>query len=317
VLSSESDCASATGIWANTIPAMREAEYRPQQPRLAESGQIDHHINDMTFTAAADVRLKILQAKLAEKGQWLPIDGDSDMRLGELVEKNSTGPLRLGFGAWRDLLLGCQFLNGNGQLITAGGRTMKNVAGYDLTKFMIGQYGIFGEVVSITARTSRRPDGALLATFTPQIQILNRLMPTSQRPQWSILTADALLCGYLGDQRTLNFWRSTVRDAEVTDRTLEEDIAHRADLFSQPAADGFRASVPPSRIGEFVERCQPTRWAADAAFGIVVGAAEKNLASEAASACSGTTLGSTGGNTELVRRLKNAFDPDGKLQPLM
>jgi hypothetical protein len=297
---------------------MSEAEYRPQRPRLAESGQIDHHIDDMTFTAAADVQLKILQAKLAENGQWLPIDGDSDLPVGQLVEKNSTGPLRLGFGAWRDLLLGCQFLNGNGQLITAGGRTMKNVAGYDLTKFMIGQYGIFGEAVTITARTSRRPDGALLAKFPPQIQIVNRLLPTSQRPQWCILTASALFCGYLGDQRTLDFWRSTLREAtDVTSRSLEEDIAHRADLFSQPAADGFRASVPPSRIQEFVERCQPTRWAADAAFGIIVGAAEKNLAAEAASACGGTTLGLTGGNMELVHRLKNAFDPDGKLQPLM
>ena len=59
--------------------------------------------------------------------------------LGRLVEHNSSGPLRLGYGAWRDLLLGCQFHNGRGELITAGGRTVKNVAGYDLTKFMVGQ----------------------------------------------------------------------------------------------------------------------------------------------------------------------------------
>jgi FAD binding domain len=296
---------------------MPEAQYRPQRPRLAESGQVDHHIHDMTVTAAADVELKILQAKLAENGQWLAIDGNSGISLGELVERNSTGPLRLGYGAWRDLLLGCQFLNGSGQLITAGGRTMKNVAGYDLTKFMIGQYRIFGEVVTITARTSRRPDGALLAKFPPQIQILNRLMPTSQRPQWSILTADALLCGYLGDQRTLDYWRSTVRDAEVTGRSLEEDVEHRADLFSQAMAGGFRASLPPARIMEFVERCQPARWAADAAFGIVVGAADENRVAEAANACRGTVLRSNKGSSELLRRLKKAFDPDGKLQPLI
>ena len=67
------------------------------------------------------------------------------------LEMNSTGPLRLGFGAWRDLLLGAQFYNGRGELITAGGRTVKNVAGYDLTKFMVGQRGVFGRLLTLTA----------------------------------------------------------------------------------------------------------------------------------------------------------------------
>jgi FAD/FMN-containing dehydrogenase len=297
---------------------MPPAEYRPQQSPLVQPGRIDHQVNDMTVTAAGEVQLKILQAKLAENEQWLPIDGAADSPIGQLVERNSTGPLRLGWGAWRDLLLGCQFQNGYGQLITAGGRTMKNVAGYDLTKFMIGQYGIFGEVVTITARTYRRPAGALLVRFEPDIKILNGLLPTNQRPQWSILTADALLCGYLGDRRMLDYWESTFRDgpAEIVERALEEDMAHRADLFSGALANRFRASVPPSRITQFVEKCLPTYWAADAAFGIVVGTAAENLAEQAARDCGGSTSRPIGADSELLRRLKAAFDPDGKLQPL-
>src|SRR5271155_4146956 len=200
---------------------MRQAEYRPQQSPLVQPGQIEHHINDMTVTAAGDVQLKILQSKLAENDQWLPIDGNADIPISRLVEQNSTGPLRLGWGAWRDLLLGCQFRNGLGQLVTAGGRTMKNVAGYDLAKFMIGQYGIFGEGVTITARTFRRPQGALLVRFAPDIQTLNRLLPTNHRPQWCILTTDALLCGYLGDQRMLDYWRSTFRDVSFQPKPME------------------------------------------------------------------------------------------------
>jgi len=298
-------------------------EYRAQQSPLVQPCQIEHHIHDMTVMAAADVQLKILQGKLAENRQWLPIDGQNDLPIGQLVQKNSTGPLRLGYGAWRDLLLGCQFRGGDGQLVTTGGRTMKNVAGYDLTKFMVGQYGVFGEPITITARTFRRPDGALLARFSPQIQTLNRLLPTSERPQWAILTADALYCGYLGDRRTLDYWRSALgansfqpSPLEIVEHSVQEDIDHRADLFNGRAADGFRASVPPNGILEFVERCRPTNWAADAAFGIVVGSAGASEAEQAASACGGVVCGSAANGSELLRRLKKALDPSGKLQPL-
>src|SRR5207253_7130541 len=134
---------------------------------------IDHHVADMTATVAADVTLAAVQAKLESAEQWLPIDGDPSLAVGQLVENNSTGPLRLGWGAWRDLLLGAQFANGRGELITAGGRTVMNVAGYDLTKFMVGEYGIFGKLLSITTRTYKRITVALLAMFEPTLTKLH------------------------------------------------------------------------------------------------------------------------------------------------
>src|SRR5687767_15175859 len=130
----------------------------------------------MTATFSADLTLVDAQAKLGETDQWLPIDGDPSQTLGQLVEQNSTGPLRLGYGAWRDLLLGCQFHNGRGELITAGGRTLKNVAGYDLTKFMIGQRGVFGRVITVTTRTYRGPEAAAVARFEPDGRVVGRLL---------------------------------------------------------------------------------------------------------------------------------------------
>src|SRR3954470_16030681 len=127
---------------------------------LVPRGGIEHHVADLTATFAVEVTLNVAQEKLAAAGQWLPIDGPGGETLGSLVERNSTGPLRLGFGGWRDLLLGAQFTNGAGELITAGGRAVKNVAGYDLTKFMVGQFGVFGRVVTITTRTYKRPAAA-------------------------------------------------------------------------------------------------------------------------------------------------------------
>src|SRR5690242_1907466 len=173
---------------------------RPNKEPLVRPGEVDHHVTDLSATFSADVTLAQAQKKLREHGQWLPIDGDVNATLGSLVEHNSTGPLRLGFGAWRDLLLGVQFLNGAGELITAGGRTMKNVAGYDLTKFMVGQRGVFGRIVTLTTRSYRRPTEALLARFAPDARRLAALLTSSCRPQWSLLTPGGLLCGYLGDR---------------------------------------------------------------------------------------------------------------------
>src|SRR6266480_1974504 len=114
-------------------------EFRQPHTPLVPPGGIECFSRDMTATISADVTLSTAQNKLAEFNQWLPIDGNPDSALGELIESNSTGPLRLGYGAWRDLLLGVQFLNGTGELISACGRTVNNVGGYDLTNVMGGQ----------------------------------------------------------------------------------------------------------------------------------------------------------------------------------
>ena len=179
--------------------------FRPQRPPLVAPGEIEHHVADLTVTAAADVTLAELQQKLGEQDQWLPIDGEPSQPVGKLIETNSTGPLRLGFGAWRDLLLGMQFTIGDGRLITAGGRAMKNVAGYDLTKFMVGQFGMLGQIVTITARTNKRPAAALLAKFDRSDKLIGELLPTSSRPQWAMLAEGFLWCGYLGDEKTITF----------------------------------------------------------------------------------------------------------------
>src|SRR5947207_481037 len=139
---------------------MFESTQRTACEPLVPPGGFELLARDMTATFSADCSLKFVQQKLGEIGQWLPVDGDANTTLGSLVEANSTGPLRLGFGGWRDLLLGAQFPNGRGELITAGGKTVKNVAGYDLTKFMIGGHGIFGRIVTVTTRTYRTPDAA-------------------------------------------------------------------------------------------------------------------------------------------------------------
>ena len=308
---------------------MRPTPRPPRQPFVPPGG-IDHHVADMTATFAADVTMADAQGRLAQHDQWLPIDGEPTAPLGQLVESNSTGPLRLGYGAWRDLLLGCQFNNGAGELITAGGRTVKNVAGYDLTKFMVGQYGIFGRIVTITVRTYRKPDAALLATFEPDVGRLSALLTTPARPQWSVLTRDALSCGYLGDARTVSFYEAEVPrhgPTRVWRRTVDEDARHRQQLWSDHRA--FRAAVPPASVGQFVERAGAITWSADAAFGVVVGSCDAlQPALERAAHDVGGSILLFGPNGKPLRlasdphvqplldRLKIAIDPRAALEPL-
>jgi hypothetical protein len=314
---------------------MEQPHYREQRGPLTPPGQIDCHVRDMTASVSADVPLATLQDRLLEHGQWLPIDGDAAQSIGTLVSNDSTGPLRLGYGAWRDLLLGMQFTNGNGELITAGGRVVKNVAGYDLTKFMVGQRGIFGRRVTTTTPTYRRPAGAILVRHAPDAQILSRLIPTSLRPHWAVLTSDALFCGYLGDESTLGFYKSAVARSEpleIAERSLPQDIAHRASLWAIDGPLVYRASVAPARLGEFASRLGLTGWAADAAFGVVVGNlnAQGSMDSMRQAACGAggsvrffrgafgppLELSTTPGERRIIERLKVAFDPDYQLNPL-
>lgn len=314
---------------------MNGNEYRPPRQPLVSPGGADCHVQDMTATASADLTLAAMQVKLAEFDQWLPIDGDPNATLGRLVEHNSTGPLRLGYGAWRDLLLGVQFINGRGELITAGGRTVKNVAGYDLTKFMVGQRGIFGRLVTLTTRTYRRPTAAVITRYNPETRILGDLFPTSLRPQWMILNADALWCGYLGDHRTIDFYLGKLPQLnamEMMRRSLREDMDHRHSLWQATGDITLRASVPPTKIVEFVAKAKLAEWVADAAFGVVLGSnvpmGKKGEIRDAAINVGGSAAFISGPDgmeldvstnpleQRIIERLKQAFDPEDHLASL-
>ena len=259
------------------IPPMTPANFRPQIPPLVSPSAIELFPRDMTAIVAADVSLHDLQNKLAVIDQWLPIDGDPSRPIGELVEMNSTGPLRLGYGAWRDLLLGCQFTNGRDELITAGGRAYKNVAGYDVTKLMVGQQGHFGTIRSITTRTYKRPECAIIVEFAVESGLVNRLLSSACKPQWMILSDGGLLAGFLGDERKIDHIDGAIAEFSPIDiRRVEpsEEQVIRQGLW-ESSSDGteinFRASVPPSCVLNFAENAKLTGWVADAAFGIVRG----------------------------------------------
>jgi hypothetical protein len=197
---------------------------------------------------------------------------------------------------------------------------------------MVGQGGVFGRIVTITTRTYAQPAGAMAARFPADAWQINRLLPTPCRPQWAVLTREALWCGYLGDERTIGYYRGALAEhgpVEVVGRTVEEDLRHRGELWAAAGAEGsFRASVPPVKVLEFARSAGLTNWAADAAFGIVLGitqASKHEAIRAAARSVAGSVYFLEGGRTHaeldeasraLLHRLKAALDPDAKLEPL-
>src|SRR5207244_8591438 len=104
---------------------------------------------------------------LATENQRLPIDVPQSDRatLGGTLAANVSGPRRYGFGTLRDYVLGISVVNDEGQEIKAGGRVVKNVAGYDLCKLYIGSLGTLGIITQGTPKLKPLPEERALVTF--------------------------------------------------------------------------------------------------------------------------------------------------------
>ena len=130
---------------------------------------LEHEPGDLTATAEAGITLDALQAALGTGGQWLPLDPPAPgaATLGGVLAANAAGPRRQGYGTARDLVIGMRVVAADGQLIRAGGKVVKNVAGYDLVKLYIGSLGTLGIIVDATLKLRPRPEaeGACWATF--------------------------------------------------------------------------------------------------------------------------------------------------------
>jgi len=115
--------------------------------------------DDLVATVEAGIALDALDGALAECGAWLPLDppGPLGRSLGSIVATGTWGALRQGFGPVRDHLLGVTAIIGDGSIVRAGGRVVKNVAGYDLGRAIAGSFGAFGIIVELHLRLRIRP----------------------------------------------------------------------------------------------------------------------------------------------------------------
>ena len=129
---------------------------------------VDHAVEDLTVTVEAGIKLADLQNHLAKKGQFLPIDPSypDSATIGGVVATADTGSWRQRYGGVRDLVLGLSFVRSDGEIAKAGGRVVKNVAGYDLMKLFTGSYGTLGIISQVTFRLYPLPETSSTVMLT-------------------------------------------------------------------------------------------------------------------------------------------------------
>src|SRR6266852_1093812 len=149
---------------------------------------LDFPARDMTITVQAGITIRRLQEITAAENLRLPIDVPLADRatLGGAIATNTSGPRRYGFGTLRDYVIGISVINDEGQETKAGGRVVKNVAGYDLCKLHVGALGTLGVISQVTLKLKPLPEEKALVYFACDADavppLLNLLHRSRTRP---------------------------------------------------------------------------------------------------------------------------------------
>jgi glycolate oxidase FAD binding subunit len=158
------------------------------------SAVLDYPARDMTITVQAGITVAALQEILAREGQRLPVDVPraAEATLGGAIATNTSGPRRYGFGTLRDYVIGVSVLNDRGEEVKAGGRVVKNVAGYDLCKLYVGSLGTLGIISQVTLKLRPLPEEQALVLLHGPSEKLADLLELLHRSRTRPVCLEAL-----------------------------------------------------------------------------------------------------------------------------
>jgi glycolate oxidase FAD binding subunit len=276
---------------------------------------IDYPARDMTITVQAGITIERLQQVLRAENQWLPVDIPQPEKatLGGAMATNASGPRRYGYGTLRDYVIGISVVNSEGEEIKAGGRVVKNVAGYDLMKLYIGSLGTLGIITQVTLKVKPRPDATDLAVVPcPANQLdslLDVLHSTRTRPVCvEVLSPEAaaaaglaelppeewaVIVGFDGSPPAIDWQAAQLRaelpgDFRSNTGGLPDSILDTfCDLLLRPDARlSFKANMLPSAVAGFCREATKLSprpiLQAHAGNGIVIGHVSADLTREQA-----------------------------------
>ncbi|WP_131105128.1 FAD-binding oxidoreductase [Ornithinimicrobium sufpigmenti] len=215
---------------------------------------VEHSRGDLIATAGAGMPLSRLQEQLAEGGHQLVVDDLAQgSTLGGAVATGLGGPRRMWTGAIRDLVIGVRFVRADGTIAKAGGKVVKNVAGYDLAKLLTGSYGTLAVLTQVTVRLHPLPDQQLWVEAAVPAE---RLADVLQHVTHSQLVPHALeVHAVPGEQARIGTLLSgTVAGCESRAQTLVEELRSLGadDPEASPEPPGWWGRLP-GREGE----CRP------------------------------------------------------------
>lgn len=148
---------------------------------------LQYEPNDLTISVESGMCFSALQETLRRHGQMLALDPPfwSEATIGGVIASNSNGALRRAFGSARDLVIGMKFATVEGKIVSTGGMVVKNVAGLDMGKLMVGSFGTLAVITSVNLRLHPLPEQS--ETFAFSFAGLDA----------AIEKRDAILCGIL------------------------------------------------------------------------------------------------------------------------
>ena len=301
------------------------------------SGIVAYEPKELVLTVRAGTPLADVEAALAAQRQMLPFepphfaaDGASRATIGGIVATGLSGPRRPYAGAARDFVLGTRIVNGRGEDLSFGGRVIKNVAGYDVSRLMTGALGTLGVVTEISFKVLPRPPAEATLAFEMDVEAA-----IQQANRWAgqplPLSATAWQEGVLrvrlsGAETAIDAAVKRLGGERVEAADYWRDLReHRLPFFAGAGAL-WRLSVPqtaevfPLPSPQLIEWGGGLRWvAADLdAFGIrssVEKVGGHATLFRGGDKSAGVFHPLKPAILKIHRRLKQAFDPEGVLNP--
>jgi FAD/FMN-containing dehydrogenase len=238
------------------------------------SRMVEHAPEDMTASVEAGISLAAFQQELGKAGQWLPIDPphSHSMTVADLLAYDASGPRRFGYGTIRDFLIGIKVMLADGQAIKAGGKVVKNVAGYDLCKLFIGARHSLGVIFEATFKLRPFPEyESILQTHLNSLDelaaVAGRIIESPVQPV--ILDAHnldgslTLVVGLAGAREDVEYQLEILRPlASLTAASTEYETA----FWREPAE---KRSVLPSETVRNVQSINPKEFVARLGNGII------------------------------------------------
>ena len=257
---------------------------------VRDLNQVTHYDPaDLVLTAGAGTTLRSIQERVATERQFLALDPfvSQGTTIGAVASSGSVGPMVTGFGRTKDLILGATLVDGSGRVLKLGGRVVKNVAGFDVLKLVIGSGGRLGIITEVSARLHGTPAVDRVFIYRGELATVvalarafatARVVPAALElvgPDTAAALPEAfgqrgtepwtLLLRVMGNQEAVNasydvFQELAQRPADhLCENDASRDLFRRLALSATGSGLSIRMSLPPAELPTLTEEADTLR----------------------------------------------------------